>query len=63
MISDDRFCLPLKNLRGAPQYFHNMLLDVFVKTRQFGICTLFLTCSAAESQWTEIVQVGARQYG
>ena len=39
-----------------------MFLDVLAKTRQFGIYTFFLTCSAAEFQWTEIVQVVAHQY-
>ena len=40
-----------------------MLLDVFAKIRQFGVYTFFLTCSAAECYWTEIIQLFARQYG
>ena len=40
-----------------------MLLDVLAKIRQFGVYTLFLTCSAAEFYWTEIIQVVACQYG
>ena len=40
-----------------------MLLDALAKTKQFGVYTFFLTCSAAEFHWTEIIQVVARQYG
>ena len=39
-----------------------MLLDVLAKTRQFGVYTFFLTCSAAEFHWTEIIQVVDCQY-
>ena len=37
MISDDQIFSSFKNIRGTPQYFHNMLLDVLAKIRQFGI--------------------------
>ena len=40
-----------------------MLLDDLAKTRQFGAYTFFLTCSAAEFHWTEIIQVVDCQYG
>ena len=40
-----------------------MLLDVLATIRQFGVNTFFLSCSAAEFHWTEIIQVVARQYG
>ena len=63
MISDDQIFSTFKNIRGTPQYFHNMLLDVLAKIRQFGVYTFFLTCSAAEFHWTEIIQVIFRQYG
>ena len=63
MISDDQIFSSVKNIRGPPQYFHSMLLDVLAKIRQFGVYTFFLTCSAAEFHWTEIIQVVARQYG
>ena len=39
-----------------------MLLDVLAKTMQFGVQTFFLTCSAAEFHWNEIIQVVAGQY-
>ena len=40
-----------------------MLLDVLAKIRQFGVYSSFLTCSAAEFHWTEIIQIVTRQYG
>ena len=58
MISDYQIFTSFKN-RGTPQYFHNMLLDVLAKIRQFGVYTFFLSSSAAEFHWTEIIQVVA----
>ena len=63
MISDDQIFSSFKNIRGTPQYFHNMLLDAFAKIGQFGVYSFFLTCSAAEFHWTEIIQLVACQYG
>ena len=57
-----RFSLLFKTSEELPQYFHNMLLDILAKTRQSGVSTFFLTCSAAEFHWTEVIQVVARQY-
>ena len=51
-----------KSIRGTPQYFHNMMLDILAKVRQFGPPTFFLTCSAAEmGDWTEVIQSVAHQ--
>ena len=61
MISNDQIFSSFKN-RGT-LYFHNMLLDVLTKIMQFGVYTFFLSSSAAEFHWTEIIQVAARQYG
>ena len=43
MISDDQIFSSLKNIRGTPQYFPSMLLDVLVNIRHFEIYTFFLT--------------------
>ena len=56
MISDDQIFASFKNIRGTPQYFHNMLLDVL------DVYTFFLTFSSAVFHWTDIIQVVARQY-
>ena len=63
MISEDQIFASFKNIRGTPQYFHNMMLDVLAKIRQFGVSTFFLTISAAEFQWPDIIKIVARQYG
>ena len=62
-ISDDQIFPSFRNIRETPQYFHNMLLDILAKTRQFGVYSFFLICSAAECHWTEIIQIVTRQYG
>ena len=63
MISDDQIFCSFKKIRGTPQYFCNMLVDVFAKIRQFGVYSFFVTCSVVEFHWTEITLVGASQYG
>ena len=63
MMSADQVFASFKNIRGTPQYFHNMLLDILAKVRQFSVYTWWLTLSAAEFHWTEIIQIVARQYG
>ena len=63
MISDDQTFSSFRNIRRTQQYLHNMLLDVLAKIRQFGVYTFFLTCSATQFHWAEIIQVVARQYG
>ena len=63
MISEDQIFASFKSIRATPQFFNNMLLGVLAKIIQFGPPTFFLTCSAAEFHWTEIIQGGARQYG
>ena len=60
MISDGQIFSSFKDIRGTPQCFHNILLDVLAKTKQFRVYTFFLTCSAAEFHWTEIIQVITR---
>ena len=63
MITDDQIFASFKNIRGTPQYFHNMLLDVLAKIRVFDVYTFWVTGSAADFHWTEIIKVVACQYG
>ena len=39
------------------------MLDDLAKIRQFGCTTFFVTFSAGEFHWPEIIQIVARQYG
>ncbi|XP_066930953.1 uncharacterized protein [Clytia hemisphaerica] len=64
MISDDQiFQNSFKNIRGTPQWCHNMMLDVLAKCRVYGPSTYFLTWTAALFKWTNIIKVVATQYG
>ena len=62
-MSDDQIFASFKSVNGTRQYFYNMLLDVLGKSRQFGVYTLFLSCSAAEFNWTDITKIVAHRCG
>ena len=63
MIRTDTAFRFLKNVRGSPAYWKTVLLDLLAMVRQLGIPTWFLTLSAADMQWPEVIQSIARQYG
>jgi DNA replication protein DnaC len=46
----------LKNLRGSPPYYEKVKKNVFAMMRYHGQPTFFTTFSAAEHQWTELLQ-------
>ena len=50
-------------MRGSPAYFQRVMYDVFGMIRQLGLPTWFLTLSAADMQWPDVIQTIARQYG
>ena len=47
----------------ALSFGKNMQLDMIAKIRQFGTFTFFITGSAADFHWPELIQVIAKQYG
>lgn len=53
----------LKNVRGSPAYFQRVMYDVLAMIRQLGLPTWFLTLSAADMQWPDVIQTIAGQYG
>ena len=53
----------LKNVRGSPAYWQNELYDVLAMLRSLGIPTWFLTLSAADLHWPEMIQAVAAQFG
>ena len=53
----------LKNVCGSPAYWRTVLLDLLAMVRQLGMPTWFLTLSAADMQWPEVIQSIAHQYG
>ena len=53
----------LKIVRGSPSYWQGELYDVLAMLKTLGIPTWFLTLSATDLHWPEIIQVIASQYG
>ena len=53
----------LKQVRGTPAYWQKVHYDVLAMVRQLGIPTWFLTLSAADMKWPDVIQIIARQYG
>ena len=53
----------LKNIRGSPAYWQGDLYDVLAMLRSLGIPTFFLTLSAADLHWPEMIQAVAAEYG
>ncbi|XP_024117601.2 uncharacterized protein LOC112139131 [Oryzias melastigma] len=55
-----RFMQPL---RGTPAYWEKTTKDLFAMIRQLGNPTFFLTCSAAEMRWPEVIEAIKHQQG
>ena len=63
LISDAEIFASFKKIRGTPQYFKNMMHNILAKVRQFGPPTFWITFSAAEFKWTDIIKIVASQFG
>ena len=63
LIQKDKAYKLLKEVRGTPAYWQKVHYDVLAQIRQLGLPTWFLTLSAAEMKWPEVIQIIARQYG
>ena len=59
-ISDGETYTIFKKIRGTPQYFKEMQLDVLAKVRRYGVPTFFMTWSAAQFQWNHLIKIVAR---
>ena len=53
----------LKNVRGLSAYWQDQLYDVLAMLQILGIPTWFLTLSAADLHWPEMIQAVAVQFG
>ena len=53
----------LKNVIGSPAYWQDQLYDVLTMLRMLSISTWFLTLSAADLHWPEMIQAVAVQFG
>ena len=63
LFKRDRAYSFLKNIRGSPPYWQKMFYEVLAMIHTVGIPTWFLTLSAADMKWPEVIQSIARQYG
>ena len=55
LLSDQELFQCFKKVRGTPQYFKDMQLDVLAKVRYYGPYTFFMTWSAAQFQWKHLI--------
>ena len=53
----------LKNIRGSSPYWQKMFYKLLSMIQTLGIPTWFLTLSAADMKWPEVIQSIAKQYG
>lgn len=63
MFKEEEIFATFKRIRGTPQNWKDMQLDMIAKIRHFGPYTFFISGSAADFHWPELIQVVARQYG
>ena len=63
LFKKDRAYTFLKNIRGSPPYWQKMFYELLAMIRTLGIPTWFLTLSAADMKWPEVIQSIAKQYG
>ncbi|KAJ8300314.1 hypothetical protein KUTeg_021833 [Tegillarca granosa] len=47
LLTENQIFATFKNIRGTPQYFKQMHLDMLAKLRQYGPYTFFISGSAA----------------
>lgn len=57
IIEKDNAFHILRNITGSPAYWEQQKKNVMAMVRQLGICTFFVTMSAAETQWKELHKI------
>ena len=60
LFKKDRAYTFLKNIRGSPPYWQKMFYELLAMIRTLGIPTWFLTLSAADMKWPEVIQLIAK---
>jgi hypothetical protein len=53
----------LQSVRGSYPFFHRTLLDLFARLKAWYIPTYFMSFSAADLRWPDVIQTIAKQYG
>ena len=62
LIRTDQAYTFLKNIRGSPVFWQNVLFDLFAYLRQKGKPAIFLTLSSADLHWPDVIQIIALQH-
>jgi len=55
LVQHDEGYAVFKNLRSSPCYWKEKMKKVLAMVRKLGKCTFFITLSAAETKWTELL--------
>jgi hypothetical protein len=55
LLQKDEGYAVFKNIRSSPLYWKEKSKSVLAMVRQLGKCTFFITLSAAETKWTELL--------
>eukprot|EP00105_Crassostrea_gigas_P019969 XP_011438625.1 PREDICTED: uncharacterized protein LOC105336143 [Crassostrea gigas] len=63
MLKKDECYRFLQAVRDSPAYWEKTMRDLFAMLKQLGIPTFFITFSAAERRWTEIMDAICLQQG
>lgn len=56
-VANDHAYRILANVTGSPAYWEKQKKNVLAMVRQLGIFTLFITLSAAETHWEELLKI------
>lgn len=56
-ISKDNAYRFLANITGSPAYWEKQKKNIFAMVRQLGIFTMFITLTAAETHWAELLKI------
>ena len=62
-VRNDKAYAFLKSVRGSPAYYQRTFYDLLAMVRQLGTPTWFLTLTAADMKWPDLISVIARQHG
>ncbi len=57
IISNDDGYRVFKHIRSSPAYWKEQSKRVVAMVRQLGRCTFFITLSAAETKWNELIGI------
>lgn len=57
VVAKDNAFRILQPITGSPAYWEHQKKNVLAMVRQFGICSFFVTLSAAETKWKDLLKI------